>query len=100
MNNPKYKGPLIKYYMGEIVVEDNVVICARSIILYNVHIGHDSVIAAGSVVTKDVPPYSIVAGNPAKVIGNTKDLLKKRLAYSGVDVSNYDYAEYFENSGN
>lgn len=52
---------------------------ARSIIMYNVNIGHDVVIAAGSIVTKDVPDYSVVAGNPARIVGNTKDLLKKDL---------------------
>ncbi len=51
-----------------IIVEDNVWIGARALILKGVTIGHDSVVAAGAVVTKDVPPYSVVAGNPAAVI--------------------------------
>lgn len=78
--NPLYKGEKVKYYTGPITIEDNVVIGARSIVLYNVTVEKNSLITAGSVVTKDVPPYSIVAGNPAKVIGNTKDLLKKGLS--------------------
>ena len=41
---------------------------ARSIILPGVTIGDESIVAAGSVVTKDVPPRCIVAGNPAKII--------------------------------
>lgn len=41
---------------------------ARSIILPGITIGDESIVAAGSVVTKDVPPRSLVAGNPAKVI--------------------------------
>jgi acetyltransferase-like isoleucine patch superfamily enzyme len=41
---------------------------ARSIILPGIIVGDESVVAAGSVVTKDVPPNSVVAGNPAKVI--------------------------------
>jgi acetyltransferase-like isoleucine patch superfamily enzyme len=41
---------------------------ARSIILPGITIGDESVVAAGSVVTKDVPPRSLVAGNPARVI--------------------------------
>lgn len=52
----------------DIVVEDDVWIGANSIILKGVRIGQGSVIAAGSVVTKDVAPYSIVAGVPAKQI--------------------------------
>ena len=39
-----------------------------AIILSGVHIGQGAVVAAGAVVTKDVPPYAIVGGNPAKVL--------------------------------
>lgn len=53
---------------GPIVVEDNVFIGFNSIILPGVRIGHDSVIGAGSVVTRSVPPRSVAAGVPAKVI--------------------------------
>lgn len=53
---------------GDITVDDDVWIGFRSTILSGVHIGQGAVIAAGAVVTKDVPPYSIVAGVPAKVI--------------------------------
>jgi acetyltransferase-like isoleucine patch superfamily enzyme len=53
---------------GPIQIEDNVWISARAIILKNVRIGQNSVIGAGSVVTKDVPSNALVAGVPAKVI--------------------------------
>ena len=49
-------------------IGNNVSIGMRSIIMPGVTIGDGAVIAAGSVVTKDVPPFAIVAGNPAKVI--------------------------------
>jgi acetyltransferase-like isoleucine patch superfamily enzyme len=53
---------------GGVVLEDNVFIGAHAIVLRNVKIGENSVISAGAVVTKDVPPNVIVAGNPARVI--------------------------------
>ena len=51
-----------------IAVEDYVWLGAGSIILGGVTVGRGSVVGAGSVVTKDVPPCTVVAGNPAKVI--------------------------------
>nr|WP_212742154.1 hypothetical protein [Sphingomonas sp. 3P27F8] len=45
-----------------------------------VTIGPDAIVAAGAVVTKDVPPDSIVAGVPARRIGSVADLLRRRLA--------------------
>lgn len=52
----------------EIVIEDNVWIGNRSIIMKGVTIGEGAIVGAGSIVTKNVPPHTIVAGNPAKVI--------------------------------
>ncbi len=52
----------------KITIEDEVWIGANSVITTGVTIGKHSVVAAGSVVTKDVPAYSVVAGNPAKLI--------------------------------
>ena len=69
---------LSEYYMGTIEIFDNVMIGAGSIIMYNTKIGPNAVIAAGSVVTKDVPEGTIVGGNPARVIGTIDDLLVKR----------------------
>lgn len=53
---------------GEIVIEGDVWIGANSVILPNVTIGKGSVIGAGSVVSKDIPSYSLAGGVPAKVI--------------------------------
>lgn len=44
-------------------------VCSRSIILPGITIGEYAVVASGAIVTKDVPPYAIVAGIPAKIIG-------------------------------
>lgn len=51
-----------------IIIEDNVWIGANCIILPGITIGQGSVIAAGSVVSKNVPPLVVVGGNPAKII--------------------------------
>ena len=56
-----------------VVIDDDVLIGARSIILKGVHIGQGAVVGAGSVVTKDVPPFTIVAGNPAKVVKELRE---------------------------
>lgn len=54
--------------VAEIVVEDDCWIGANSVITAGVTIGRHSVVAGGSVVTKNVPPYTVVAGNPARPI--------------------------------
>ncbi|NLP45444.1 MAG: acetyltransferase [Epulopiscium sp.] len=55
-----------------VVIEDDVWLGARVIILPGVTIGKGSIIGAGAVVTKDVEPYSVMGGNPAKVIKKRK----------------------------
>ncbi len=69
---------LSEYYMGTIEIFDNVAIGSDSTILYNTRIGPNAIIAAGSVVVKDVPEGAIVGGNPARVIGKTDELIAKR----------------------
>ena len=51
----------------QIIIGNDVLIGTLAIILRGVTIGDSAIIGAGSVVTKDVPPYTIVAGNPAKI---------------------------------
>ena len=67
---------------GEIEIEDNVYIGADAIINFGVKIGANSIVAAGAIVTKDVPPGSVVAGVPAKVIGTYEETKEKALEYS------------------
>lgn len=55
-----------------VVIEDYCFIGPRSIILPGVTIGKGAVVAAGAVVTKDIPPYAVVGGVPAKIIGERK----------------------------
>ena len=53
---------------GSVIIEDNVWIGEGVVILPNVTVGKGSIIGANAVVTKDIVPYSVVGGNPAKVI--------------------------------
>lgn len=56
-----------------VVIEDDVWIGARVVILPGVRVGKGSVIGAGSVVTKEIPPYTVVGGNPAHILKRRKE---------------------------
>lgn len=66
---------------GNIIIENDVWIGSKSTILSGVKIHNGAVVGAGSVVTKNVPPYSIVAGNPARVVKYrfSSDIVEKLL---------------------
>lgn len=78
-NNDKNLPNDFKFKTGKIELMDNTFIGAKAMIMYNVKIGPNAIVAAGSVVTKDVPEGTIVAGNPAHVIGRYDEIVKKRL---------------------
>lgn len=63
---------------GKVVIEDNVFIGANTIILKGVRIGKNTIIGAGSVVTHDISPDSVAAGNPCKVIMSVEEYFAKR----------------------
>jgi len=58
----------------EVTIEDECFIGAHSFILKGVHLGKHSVVGANSVVTKSFPPYSVIAGSPAKLIRMLKEI--------------------------
>lgn len=66
-----------------VIIDDFVWIGSDVIISGNIHIGEGAIVAIGSVVVKDVPPYSIVGGNPAKVIKYRDIELFKKLKEEG-----------------
>ncbi len=78
------------YKFGPITVGNNCFIGYRTMIMPNVHIGNDSIIAAGSIVTKDVPCGEVWGGVPARFLMKTEDYAKKcfanRLPYDTVKI--------------
>lgn len=64
-----------------VVVDDYVTIGSGAIILPGVHIGTNTLVGAGSVVTKDVPAYSVCYGSPARIVGSTTDEKYKDLIF-------------------
>lgn len=67
---------------GKIEIHDNVYIGADAIINMGVTIGKNCIVAAGAIVTHDVPENSVVAGVPAKIIGSYSDVKEKHREYS------------------
>ena len=73
---------------GDTIIKDAVWIGMRSIILPGITLGEGCVVAAGSVVTKDVPPYAIVGGNPAQIIKYrfSPEIIKRLLSLNIYDM--------------
>lgn len=76
MNSPTFDA-----IGGPVHIEHHVFIGARATILPGVIIGHGAVVAAGAVVTKDVPPLSVVGGVPARELRTRPDVLSYTLRY-------------------
>jgi len=69
-SNDKYpRSKNTNFKLEKTILEDSASIGAGSVILPGIKVGHHSMIGAGSVITKDIPPHSIVIGNPFKIIG-------------------------------
>ncbi len=65
-----------RFYYGEVVIGDNVFIGINAVIANPVTIGEGAVIGANTVVTKDIPPNSIVVGSPARIVGERPAMKK------------------------
>ena len=64
---------------GPVIIEDYAWISCRVVVLPNIKIGEGAVVAAGAIVTKDVSPFTVVGGVPAKKIGERKKGLRYKL---------------------
>lgn len=62
-----------------VIVEDDVLVGANAVVLEGVRIGKGAVVAAGAIVTEDVPPYTVVAGVPARVIKEIDEKTKSKI---------------------
>ena len=85
----RYKIPNFDIF-GKVIIEDDAYIGANALIMPGVTIGKNSMVAAGAVVTKSVPPFSVVAGNPAKVICSVEDYIDRNMKYN-IDTKGLDY---------
>lgn len=89
LNGMKIWDKKFKEKVGCILIGSNVFIGANSKILYDVKIGDNVVIAAGSIVNKDIEDNSVVAGIPAKKNGNFKNFVEKRkISKTNLEVDN------------
>ena len=88
---PEYKS-IIKY--GKIEVGEEAFIGARSVIMPGVTIGKNCVIAAGSIVTKDIPDYSVAMGVPARVVCTTQEYAERCKKKMEKQLPNFSEKEY------
>lgn len=95
-DNPELGGEQFSEKIGCIEIQDNVFIGTGATILYGVQIGSNVIIGAGSLVNKDIPPNSVAAGVPARVIGTFDEFIEKRrndwhlpaeISFHGEDIS-------------
>lgn len=68
LNNIAIGNKIVNGILCRPYIDNNVFVGPNVVVIGDVRIGHHAVIGAGAVVTKDVPPYAVVAGNPAKII--------------------------------
>jgi acetyltransferase-like isoleucine patch superfamily enzyme len=79
---------------GRVIIEDNVFIGIGAIILKGVRIGKNTIIGAGSIVTHNIPPNSVAAGNPCEVIMNIDEYYNRRKSKYIEEAKIYAYEIY------
>jgi acetyltransferase-like isoleucine patch superfamily enzyme len=83
MDTDQHALPGQELQTAPVVIEDRVWIGARAIILKGVQIGHDSIVGAGAIVTKSVPPHTVVAGPAARPIRQTGPAAEESSPHAG-----------------
>lgn len=86
-------GEGYRRYWGTIDIGSNVFIGARAMLLPNVQVGNNVIIAAGALVNSDIPDNVIVGGVPAKIIGKLDDFIIKRKQYSETELAQLGRSE-------
>lgn len=77
-NPMKIYVPILQAHVAPVLIKKGAILSVRSTILPNVEIGINAIVAAGSVVSKKVPDYTLVQGNPAKKVMDYEILLTSR----------------------
>ena len=80
-NAVRWKDPTFDVF-GKVVIKDWAYIGNNSQIMPGVTIGEGVLVAAGAIVTKSVPPHTVVAGNPARIICSTDEYFEKNMKYN------------------
>lgn len=86
------------YTKGPTIIGNDVLIMYNALVLSGVKVGDGAIVGAGAVVTKDVPPYAIVGGNPARIIKYrfSEEQIKALLRIRWWDWSNEELKEFKE----
>lgn len=87
-----------KHRVEEVIIGDNVFLGYGAIVLPGVRIGDGAIIGAGSVVTRDVLSYSIVAGNPAKQISTVEEYIRKCESRDVLFNTPKSFEKYYDNN--
>lgn len=72
----QYHSTVVESYVAPIFVRKNAWIAVNVTVLPGVEIGEGAIVSAGSVVSKDIPPFTVASGNPAKVVADISAMLR------------------------
>ena len=76
----KYHEDFVESYVAPIIVHKNAWIALNVTLMPGVEIGEGAIVSAGSIVSKDIPPFTVAQGNPAKVVADIAEMVRKNYA--------------------